>query len=702
MQFAHFEFDSEADRLGEGALSEVYRAVDTHLGRTVALKILRAHVEIDPAADQRFHREAKHTSNLQHPNIATIYEYGRDQGTSFIAMEYLEGRTLDKILRDQTLGYEECLRISIQVAAALAHVHKHGLIHRDLKPGNIMVLDDGSIKLLDFGIARASDESSITQHGTLVGTVLYMSPEQVRGDELDLRSDIFALGAVLYHAMTGALPFPGKSFPEVCMAILDGQPRPPSLVRTGFPKPLEEIILKCLAATPADRFANADEVYGQLVSLSDRRMSRPRQGSQIGGTLVIPPIECDEGRSSHAGQIAASLRKDLASELGRTKGLTVWLYETADLPTGGGYDYVLQTKLTLAPSGGILDLALERYVREDGRVTMKESNADRIEQNEPDEWTLQADLVRAAVRTVRRRLSEMVVTPPTEDTARNRTRALELTRRAHDVLLKGTSKHLMASISSFRAAIEADPYCALAYAGLAEALVRKYLYWEGDEAFLGEAREFADRSLALDKECAEAHTSLGFANHLSGRLPEAAREYRIAIQQDNSEWLAHRLLGAVLAREGNFKSASGILRRAIALKPSHIGSYDHLYSVLQRLDRYQESLEVADEGIPAATDHPPAEPDDQEARLHLALLHARLGSHEKARTQVERAMEIAPKDGYTSFHAACVFAVTGDFTDAIDLLIRARDRGFYIQSELRNNTDLDILRGLPEFRELLH
>src|SRR5262245_41903932 len=225
MKFAHFEFDPEKDKLGEGPLSEVYKAVDLQLGRTVALKILRAHAEIDPQADHRFLREAKHTSNLAHEGIATIYEYGRDQGTSFIAMEYLQGRTLDKIIKDQALGYEECIRIALSVSNALSLVHKHGLIHRDLKPGNIMVQDDGSVKLLDFGIARANNESNITQHGMLVGTVLYMSPEQVRGDDLDVRSDVFALGSVFYHAMTGALPFPGKSFPEVCMAILDCKPR---------------------------------------------------------------------------------------------------------------------------------------------------------------------------------------------------------------------------------------------------------------------------------------------------------------------------------------------------------------------------------------------------------------------------------------------------------------------------------------------
>ena len=235
MQFAHFQFDPEADRLGEGPLSEVYKAVDQRLGRTVALKILRSHAEIDPEADTRFLNEAKHNSNLVHENIATIYEYDQVEGTSYIAMEFLSGRTLDKILANRQLDYEECLRIAQQLTSALELVHSRGLIHRDLKPGNIMVLDDGSVKLLDFGIARATNEAGITQHGVMVGTVLYMSPEQVRGEDLDFRSDIFSLGSVLYQLVTGGLPFPGKSFPEVCMAILDGKPKPPSAPQLACP-----------------------------------------------------------------------------------------------------------------------------------------------------------------------------------------------------------------------------------------------------------------------------------------------------------------------------------------------------------------------------------------------------------------------------------------------------------------------------------
>jgi serine/threonine protein kinase/tetratricopeptide (TPR) repeat protein len=699
MLFAHFEFDPETNRLGEGPLSEVYQAVDLQLGRTVALKVLRAHAEIDPAADQRFHREAKHASNLQHPNIATIYEYGQALNTAFIAMEYLEGRTLDKILKERKLGFDECQRIALQVTEALEHVHKNGLIHRDLKPGNIMVKDDGNVKLLDFGIARASNESSITQHGTLVGTVLYMSPEQVRGDALDHRSDIFSLGAVLFHMVTGNLPFPGKSFPEVCMAILDGKPARPSEIRSGLPQPFEDVILKCLAADPGQRLQSAEDVHGALEGLGSRRPAGTSAASKIQGTLLLLPVECPADATSTCKDVAGSLRNDLAAELGRTQGLTVALAPSSELPANGEFDFVLRSSISLERSSATLDLMLEPASRNGSEAALEDRTTDTIRQSDEDEWTLQADLVRAATRTIRRRLKEMAVTPTT-DTQRHEERALRLTRQAHDVLARGTSKHLMAAISSFRAALDADPYCALAYAGLAEALVRKYLYWEGDESFLVEAREKAERALALDKECAEAHTSLGYAYHLSGHPNEAAREYRIAIQHDSDEWLAHRLLGAILAREGNFKSAAGFLRRAIALKPAHIPSYDHLFNVLQRMDRYEESLEVADEGIAAARAHLKTQRDDQEARLHLALLLARLSSYDEARKHVERALALAPKDGYTSLHAARVFALTGDYTDAIDQLTRARDRGFFIQVELRNNPDLDVLRDQPEFVEL--
>jgi serine/threonine protein kinase/Flp pilus assembly protein TadD len=704
MQFAHFKFDPETDRLGEGPLAEVYRAVDLQLGRTVALKILRAHAEIDPAADHRFLREAKHTSNLLHPAIATIYEYGKDQGTSFIAMEYLQGRTLDKIIKEQTLGYEECLRIALQVSSALALVHKSALIHRDLKPGNIMVQDDGTVKLLDFGIARAHNESNITQHGMLVGTVLYMSPEQVRGDELDARSDVFALGSVLYHTMTGQLPFPGKSFPEVCMSILDGNPKRPSQVRLGFPPALDDFVMKCMAPNPADRFPDATAAHGALLAIADGASSRngAATGSNLSGSILITPLTCGGADPASCSVMAGSLRKDLRDGILRIKDLKAALHENGALPADVPFDYVLRCELDVADARGKLDLVLERYENgQPGRPPhLVDAWRDHVEYSDRNEFGLQEGLVRTALRAVKKRISEAALLP-VKTAQRNVEEGRAHAKRAHEILHRGTTKHLLASISSFRRAIDADPICAIAYAGLAEAMVRKYLYWDGETKFLDEAREEAARALAIDPNCAEAHTSLGFAFHLSGHSTDAQREYRLAIQTDNGEWLAHRLLGALLARGGNFKNASPLLQRAIALKPTHIGSYDHLYGVLQRMNRYEEAIETADQGIASARAHLADVPDNMEARLHMAMLLARMGRTDDARAEAARARELAPKDGYTAFHAGCVYALTAELSEAIECLATAQSRGYFIQSELARNTDFDVLRGLPEFQSLV-
>ncbi|MEM7517999.1 MAG: serine/threonine-protein kinase, partial [Planctomycetota bacterium] len=405
MQFAHFRFDPEADRLGEGPLSEVYRAVDERLGRTVALKILRAHAEIDPEADTRFLNEAKHASNLVHPNIATVYEYGRDQNTSYIAMEYLKGRTLDKILQTRTLGYEECLRIGLQVTAALAVVHHAGLIHRDLKPGNIMVQDDGNVKLLDFGIARATDEAGITQHGVMVGTVLYMSPEQVRGEDLDFRSDIFALGSVLYQVMTNALPFPGRSFPEVCMAILDGTVKPPSTVRQGLPQAFEDFVMKCLRPDPDDRYQTTDEAQHALMAVAEilKVTHGTNLANRIQGKLLILPFECTAGASGSCHVLAGGLRKDIASELDRVKGLDVELFDGDPIKEGENFEWVLRGLFELQGGGGALDFALEHF-NEQGQI--HNSFREVIRHQEDDEWALQADLTRSTVRVVRKQLAD--------------------------------------------------------------------------------------------------------------------------------------------------------------------------------------------------------------------------------------------------------------------------------------------------------
>jgi len=700
MRFAHFQFDPKTDRLGEGPSSEVFRAVDTRLGRTVALKILRPHVEFDPSATERFEREAKHTSNLAHPNIATVYEYGQDRGTSFIAMEYLEGRTLGAILKDHRLGYEEGMAIALQVFQAVKLVHQRGLIHRDLKPANIMVMDDGLVKLLDFGICRSTAESNITQEGLLVGTVLYMSPEQVLGEELDLRTDVFALGSVFYHAFTGELPFPGKSFPEVCLAILDASPRPPSEVRSGFPQPLEEFLARSLARDKADRYPDGASAYGALLAVSDNlklRSSADRPAA-VHGEMWITPFVVNNGQEFHK-LFAGGLRRDLFSELVRSTNLNVTLPESPGLPSEAKGAFVLSGALQLEGEHATLDYALERALQADLSET-SHIFKDRIEHTDADEWGLQAKLVGSLARAVKRRLAEYSLEPPPE-ARRDPAKAQNLAHRAHEMLHRGTTRHLMGAVALFRQALQEDPGCILAHAGMAEALVRKFLYWDGDVTFLQEARESAQRALTLSPFSAEAHTSLGFAHLMSGDITEAQRELQLAIQVDHEEWLAHRLLGALLSRLGNFEGASPLLQRAIVLRPTHIGSYAHLYGVLCRLDRYQEAIGIADRGIAQARKHLHEVPDDQEARLHLALLLARMGILDEARQVAEEARARAPKDAYTCFHAACVYALLNEPELALELLHEAQSRGFYLKSEVAGNSDFEILRGQEGFQALL-
>ena len=698
MRFAHFQFDPKNDRLGEGPSSEVFQAVDTKLGRMVALKILRPHVEFDPQAKHRFEREAKHTSNLAHANIATVYEYGQDRGTSYIAMEYLEGRTLDKVIGDHHLDYEEGLRIALQVTAALARVHQYGLVHRDLKPQNIMVLDDGVVKLLDFGICRSKGDSAITQEGMLVGTVLYMSPEQVLGEDVGYASDVFALGSVLYHAFTGALPFPGKSFPEVCLAILEAAPKPPGDARSGFPAPLAEFLTKCHSREKNDRYSDGAAVHGALLAVSDnlKMTSSAERPSALAGRIWIPPFRVKEASGA---DFAGGVRRDLSSELVRSTNLDVTLPEDGEIPDHLTDAFLLSGELAIDGDKGAIDYVLER-AHKNGTKETAHIWRETIEHEDNDEWGLQAKLVGSLVRSLKRQLTQYQLAPPPE-VERDPAKAEQLAHRAHELLHRGTTRHLMAAVSTFRFALKEDPGCTIAHAGLGEACVRKFLYWDGDVSFLQEAREHAQRALTLDTFSAEAHTTLGFAHMMSGDLTEAQREFRLSIQIDHGEWLAHRLLGGLFARIGNFESASPLLQRAIALRPRHIGSYDHLYGVLCRIDRYEDAIGYADRGIAMARKVLAEVPDDQEARVRMALLQARMGQIDEAKETIGVALQRAPKDPYTLFHAACAHALIGEPEPALSLLAESQARGFHLPSEALRNADLESIRGTQEFKRLL-
>ncbi len=284
--------------LGAGGMGEVYRARDTRLDRTVAVKILPSHLSANPEAKQRFDREARAISSLNHPNICTLYDVGHQDGIDFLVMEFLEGETLAERLRRGPLPTEQVLKYGIEICEGLERAHKSGVVHRDLKPGNVMLTKMGS-KLMDFGLAKAipgtaapassltmtishpSADQPLTAQGTLVGTFQYMAPEQTEGKDADARSDIFALGAVLYEMATGKRAFNGKSQASIVAAILASDPPPISTVQPMSPPALQQVVKSCLAKDPEDRFQTAHDVKLQL------RWIAEASSSQLAAPAVI-------------------------------------------------------------------------------------------------------------------------------------------------------------------------------------------------------------------------------------------------------------------------------------------------------------------------------------------------------------------------------------------------------------------------------
>src|SRR5436853_4400263 len=276
-------------KLGAGGMANVYLAEDQELGRRVAIKILNERHANDDQFVERFRREAKNAAGLSHPNIVSIFDRGEAEGTYYIAMEYLDGRSLKEMITKRgPAPINVAVDYARQILAALRVAHRQGLVHRDIKPHNVLVDDEGRVKVTDFGIARAGP-SQMTEEGSIIGTAQYLSPEQARGTQVDQRSDLYSLGIVLYEMLTGEVPFTGDSPVEIAMKHLSKVPEPPSRIRPEVPRDLDFVVMRALAKAPDERYASAEEMDADLARVA-RGVSVSPETEEAATAIIARPI----------------------------------------------------------------------------------------------------------------------------------------------------------------------------------------------------------------------------------------------------------------------------------------------------------------------------------------------------------------------------------------------------------------------------
>src|SRR5947209_14446461 len=587
------------DRIGAGGMGEVYRARDTRLGRTVAIKVLPADVAADPDRRERFMREARATAALSHPNIAALYEIGEDQGQIFLVFEFVPGDTLKTVIGGRPLNPRRAIDLAVQIADALADAHAEGIVHRDIKPANIIVTPKGAAKILDFGLATgtaggAERETAATMlatsAGTTLGTVAYMSPEQAIGEPVDHRTDIFSLGIVLFEMLTGRLPFTGSTPTALALQIVRAEAPPPTAVNPSLPRELDTVVARALAKSFDARYQSAATFGAELRSIAailDVRTeateavrvvpaSRRRAGRGVGAWIVpaivvgalaavvwwqrapvarawhrafgpppapiiaVMPLDLTD-TDANQRFFADGLTEDLITRIGQTPGLKV-LGRSATR----AYRDRLPREVATELGAAVVLTGSVRPQAHQVKVTLELVDpADGVQiwssqytRDVKDIFAVQAQVAEEVARALRVKLQ------PTAASARTASRLVD--QRAYELYLRGrqatAERRVPEAIKLYEQAIAADDGLAEAFAGLAEALQVETVFLGNPEDAARHQRriEAASRAYQLDPDLPQANLAMGLA---ADALADALGYMRRAIEIDPSFTEAYHQIG---------------------------------------------------------------------------------------------------------------------------------------------------------------
>jgi serine/threonine protein kinase/Flp pilus assembly protein TadD len=702
-------------QIGEGGMGAVYAAEDLTLGRKVALKMLSGETASTPDRIERFRREAQAVAALNHPNIVTIHSIETAPEGQFITMELVQGKGLDLLIAGDGLSVERMLEIVQPLVRALVAAHGRGIVHRDLKPANIMVTDDGTVKILDFGLAKlhaAGDSGehadmktmTLTKAGTVVGTVPYMSPEQVQGKPMDHRTDIFSLGVILYEMATGGRPFGGETSAEVASAILRDAPHPIADRRPDIPEPLARIVLRCLEKEPDLRYQSAADIQVALSKIGESVQGRKTDGRP--SIAVLPFVDMSPEKDQD--YFCEGLAEELINALVNVEDLQV-ASRTSAFRFKGAQSDIREIGRRLG-----VNTVLEGSVRKAGsqvRIGVNLVNIEdgyhlwssRYDRELKDVFAIQDEIAQKIVEALQVTLSPKAKSKQAEKAAPADVQAYDYYLKGRKFFYEFRAKGFELARQMFARAIVIDDKYARAYAGVADCCSILYSYFDSSEANLKEADTASRKAVEIDPESAEAHASRGLALSLMGKHDEADREFRRAIELNAKLYEAHYLYARALFSRGRHEEAAQQFEEACKVNPEDYQARMFLAQTHQKLGKRAMAAANLKKSVEAVKKHLAFHADDARALYLGAAGLVDLGELEVAQEWVAKALQIDPDDALVLYNVACIYAQLGDYDQSLTCL----ERSFKISgsttflSWMKNDPYFDPVREHPRYKALV-